>query len=136
MSRGGVARNGGCSAGNPPLPWMWPRAAFKSSEAFTEGSCQTGLSGPHQAAFRSRASSAGKGTAATRRRACRNLVSSGNSSSTPPGGGPSLSRQMRLAKPVRSAVSPCLITPMVRPSFSTIPASRGNPRYHRKEAIP
>ena len=50
---------------------------------------------------------------------------------TVPGIGPSRSRQSRLAKPDRSAVSPCLTIPTVFPSGSIMAASRGMARYQR-----
>ena len=65
-------------------------------------------------------------------RACLSRTWSAMSMSTAPGIGSSRIRQMRLAKPDLSAVSPCLTTPMVLPSGRVMAASIGMALYQRK----
>ncbi len=72
------------------------------------------------------------GATASSLRTWRSLTSSGMSRSVAAGCGPSLSRQSRLEKPVRSVAGPCLTTAITRPSGSATEASIGMALNHLK----
>ena len=72
------------------------------------------------------------GAPASSLRACLSRASSGMSRSAAAGCVPSLSRQSRLEKPVRSVAGPCRTTATVLPSGRARAASIGMARYQRK----
>ena len=86
---------------------------------------------PARTASHSRANRAGTSVVERSLRACLSRTSSAMRMRSVPGSGASCSRQSRLEKPDRSAVSPCLMIPTVLPSGSVMAASIGIARYQR-----
>ena len=113
---GSDARSGGFSAGHAPRGLVWARAVLRSRSADPDGVRQMGAFAPAVTASLSRARNVRDCDPAAILRACLSLISSDMSIRTALGRNISRSRHRRLAKAVRSAVSPCLTTATVLPS--------------------